>query len=348
MPKNKKEIEAETEKQSQRFNGGMLIMLIAPAFMACYYYGLRALMLLVVSILAAVLCEGLGGMVMRRKKTTLYDLNAVFTGAVIALMLPASAPFYLAVFGSAFAVIVAKIPFGGTKNAPFVPAAAGFAFLCVCWPSEVFNYPIISSQFGAAASDVSSASLASMLQAGNYLRLNLISVFDILSGSIPGPMGAGSILVLLAASIYFIFTRPSALLNTLGFVLGCAAIALLFPRIPLRQDLAGRLSSMVLELCSGMLVFTALFILPDPATSPQSNNPHRLFYGIFSGVLCMMMRYFGAFEEGACFAILLSNASWPFVENRLNGLTVYISKKRSKKPASPAAVIKNGGDADAE
>ena len=91
MPKSKKEIAADMDKQNQRFFGGMLIMLAAPAVMACYFYGLRAFFLLAVSILSAVLCEALGGLIMRSKKNALFDLNAVFTGTVIALMLPASA-----------------------------------------------------------------------------------------------------------------------------------------------------------------------------------------------------------------------------------------------------------------
>jgi len=336
------------DKQNQRFFGGMLIMLAAPAVMACYFYGLRAFFLLTVSILSAVLCEALGGLIMRSKKNALFDLNAVFTGTVIALMLPASAPVFLAATGSAFAIIVAKIPFGGAKGAPFVPAAAGFAFLCVCWPGEVFNYPIVSANFGAVittgAHMVSGTSIGSMLHAGNSMRLNIITVFDIISGNIPGPMGAGSILVLLAASAYLLFTRPTALLNTLGFILSCAAMSLLFPRV-----FTGRLSSVFLELCSGMLVFAALFLLPDPATSPQKSNLHRLYYGIFSGVLCMLMRYFGAFEEGVCFALLLSNASWPFAEKQLEKFEELYRKKSNKNTESAlAAAIKQGGGADGE
>ncbi|MEI6578028.1 MAG: RnfABCDGE type electron transport complex subunit D, partial [Eubacteriales bacterium] len=321
-----------------------------PAIMAYYFYGLKVFVMLTVSILTAVVCEGLGGLFMRRKKTTLYDLNEVFTGAVIALMLPALDSVLLPVIGSAFAIIVAKLPFGGTKSAPFVPAAAGFAFLCVCWPSEVFNYTVASAQFGAAASNVTGTSIASMLQSGNSLRLNLVSIFDILSGNFPGPMGAGSIMVMLAASIYMLFTRPSALLNTLGYILSCAAIALLFPRGHNLFDLnfQDRFSSLVLELCSGTLVFTALFLLPDPATSPKNNNLHRLYYGIFSGVLCMLMRYFGAFEEGACFALLLSNASWPFIENRLNKYKQPAVNEFNKRRTPMASVKKNGGYADGE
>ncbi len=338
MAKSKNEIAAEAEKQTQRFYLDMLIMLAAPIFMAWYYYGIRALFLLAVSVSTAVLCEVAGSFIVHRKRKPLYDFNAVFTGAVIVLMLPSSFPFAFAAAGTAFAIIVAKIPFGGTKDAPFVPAAAGFAFLCVCWPAEVFTYPIVATQA------VTSTSIAAMLQSGNFIRLNIINLFDILTGNIPGPMGTGCILILLAASFYLCVKKPVALLNTLGFILSCAVLALIFPRVQV-YSFSSLLSSPAAELSAGSLFFAALFLIPDPATSPNKAF-HRFCHGIFSGIFCMLMRYFGAFEEGVCFAVLLSNVLWPIVENRLLKITGTGFKNR-RKDSLPSAVAADGGDADA-
>jgi len=343
MPKNKEAAPDAAVKEPRNFYGGMLIMLAGPAFMACYFYGFQALLLLAVSVLSAVLSEAFCSLILRRKDSGLADLNAVFTGAVIALMLPANAPLFLAATGSIFAVLAAKLPFGGAKTAPFMPAAAGFAFLCVCWPGKVFHYPAVTAQFGAAA-PFAGESLASLLHNGNSLSLNFINVFDILAGNVPGPMGAGCILVILASSCYLLFTRPKTLLAPLGYAAGCAVSALLFPRVS-----TGHFSSMFLELCSGTLVFTALFLLPDPAVSPQGGNLRRAGYGVLSGVLCMVMRHFGAYEEGACFALLLSNAVWPFIENRLGGKRSAAGKKSVNNLfAGSAPAVKNGGGAHGE
>lgn len=65
-----------------------------------------------------------------------------------------------------------------------------------------------------------------------------------------------------------------------------------------------------MEISAGMLVFTALFLLPNPATLPKTHL-QRLLYGMAAGGICMLLRYFGAYEEGACFAVLLMNAVWP-------------------------------------
>lgn len=344
MPEIKKKTGISLKKQTQRFYLDMLIMLAAPVAMAWYYYGARALALLAVCVAASAFCDAVGGVIVKRKRMSPYDFNAIFTGAVIALMLPATFPFAFAAAGSAFAVIVAKIPFGGTKGALFVPAAAGFAFLCICWPSDVFSYPVISAQTGAAiasgADFAAGTSLASMLRSGHSLMPNLINYFDMLSGNMPGPMGTGSILVLAASSVYLLIRKPAVLLNTLGFLLSCGVMALLHQRVG-----TGPLSSLISEICSGALVFAALFLVTDLSTSPEKPL-HRLLYGILTGILCMVMRYFGAFEEGVCFAVLLSNAAWPFAERRLNKLGGFFPQKNKSELSSAVSAAKGGGADD--
>ena len=348
MPANKTALSAEKQAQKNFLN--MLVMLAAPAAIAWYYYGFRSLLLIAVCIGSAAVCDIIGSLLIKNKKKTLYDFSAVFTGAVIAMMLPASFPFALAAAGCAFAVIVMKLPFGGTKSAPFMPAAGGFAFMCVCWPEKVFDYPAISAQFkllsSAVATGMPGTSLAGMLHAGNSMRINSVSLLNFVTGNFPGPMGTGCILVLIAAAVYFLFTRPGVLLNSLGMVVSCGIFALLFPRIIIGSDaFIGRLSSAVFELCSGSLVFAALFILTDNAASPQKPL-HRLLYGALTGTLCMLLRCFGVFEEGVCFAVLLSNAAWPLTESRLDRGFSNAAKKTGKKPAAPS-IAEKGGGADA-
>lgn len=327
------------EAQTTRFYRDMVIMLCAPLVMAVYYYGLRVLVLAGVCVLTAVVCEFTGLLLMRRKIGDSFDFHCVFVGLVIALMLPATAPLSLGVTGASFAIIAAKLPFGNARGTLFVSPAAGFAFLCVCWPTLVFDYPPIGG-FGAsvAAFQTVGSSLTSMLSTGYSLRLTIIHIFDILSGNVPGPMGTGSILVLIAASSYLLIRRPGALLNTLGYLAGCAVMAAVFPRVQ-----SGRLSSVFLELCSGMLFFTAVFLLTDPATSPKKPL-YRFYYGLFAGVLCMLLRYFGAYEEGACFALLIANALWPFAESRLDKLKIRLTRK-TRTPVTPNTA--RGGVADA-
>ena len=348
-------IELSAEKQTQKNNLNMLVMLAAPLVMAWYYYGLRALLLTAVCAVSAVVCDFAGGLAIRRKRKQTYDFSALLTGILIALMLPADFRFSFAAAGCAFAVIAVKLPFGGGTSVPFVPAAAGFAFICVCWPADVFRYPAITAQFDlfalAAPGGVSGTSLAAMLKAGDSMRLTPVTVLNLLTGNFSGPMGTGCILVILAASVYFLFTRPGVLFNTLGMLAACGVMALLFPRIFIDPDLVfGKglfnrlLSSALLELCSGALVFAAFFLLTQGAASPKKPL-RRLLYGAFAGTVCMALRLFGVFEEGVCFAVLLADAAWPVLETGLDKYGKTVLKTFRKSLPVPSASMQ-GGDAD--
>ncbi len=300
----------------------MLLMLVAPVVMAWYYYGTSVFRTVIVSVLTAALLEFITGL-MSKRMGTLKDLNAVFTGALIALMLPANSSPLLAAAGSAFAILIAKMPFGGTRTAPFMPAAAGVAFICLCRPQAVFTYPPVG--FVSQNTVGTGVSLASMLKLNQSVSLNVISFFNVFIGNIAGPVGATCTMVLIGAAVFLAIRQPKSAINSAGFLLGSAIMAMLFPRV-----LNGILTSLVFELCSGMLIFTALFLITDPATSPR-RPLSRFLYGMFAGILCMVMRYFGVFEEGAFFAVLISSAVWPLITAWIKRTVRYIDKKRSRK-----------------
>ncbi|NLP47402.1 MAG: RnfABCDGE type electron transport complex subunit D [Clostridiales bacterium] len=296
------------EKQSRQNSLSLALMLLGSLAMAWYNYGPRALALTAVCIAGTTISDFAGLLIVKSRKREVYDFSAPLTGLLIALMLPADFPFSFALMGCVFAVIVAKLPFGGVKGELLNPAAAGLAFLSVSRPVALFAYPkvidhtgVFSAKEGLAAGG---ESLASMLQLGDSMRLNHINFFKLLTGAFPGPMGTGCIIVLLAGGFYFIFRQPEALLNFFGMITAGAALSFLFPRV-----LTGRLSSLVFELMSGAFIFAALFLITDQASSPVKKT-HRFLYGAFAGGLAMALRYFGVFEEGVWFAVLLANAGW--------------------------------------
>ena len=294
-----------TEKQTRLFWLDMLAMLALPCVSAWYFYGGQALKLLAVSVLSAVVCE-LFGCIILKTRISVGDLSAVATGLMIALMLPASAPVWLPACGSAFAIVVAKLPFGRVERLPFSPAAAGMAFLTVCFPQLVFAYPKVSSTLSGTG-----VSLAAMLAHNTSLSLGSVRAIDMLTGNFPGPMGASCILVLLGSAIYMLIRRTKLFISAAGFLTGGALVALCLPRV------ASLLPSVVMELCAGTMLFAALFLITEPGAQPE--RPLRqLLFGFFGGALCLIMRRFGAFEESACFAVLLTQAARPAAERWLN------------------------------
>lgn len=298
-----------------------LIMLAAPCCMAFSFYGARSLLVIAVSIAAAVITDALGGIVIN-KKTDLKDLSSVFTGAAIALMMPAGIPLYVPVFSSVFAVAVAKIPFGSSGRTPFVPAAAGFAFASVCFKEQVFSYTL-----GVEDKVFGSESLGSMLIRGSAVRVGAANIFDIFIGNVAGPMGTGCILLMIACAAYLLVRRPKALLSSAGFVAACTVMIAVFPRAA-----ASAGTNIICELCSGSLMFAAVFLLTDEANLPKKAL-NRTVYGALCGFICMGMRYMGAYEETVCFAVLLTNALSPVLGSAIDNMP-----KIAKK--SPATEVK--------
>lgn len=285
------------------FTADILIMLIPFCLLSVYFYGITAVKLIFAGIITSIVCD-FTGCILLKKENELSDLSAVNTGIITALLLSSSTPVYIAVITCAFAICVGKLPFGNYKNSPFTPAAVGIAFACVCFPDYIFNYAPSLRDTG-----IFTSSLASMLTQGTTVNMTAPGLFSILIGNCPGPIGATCTLALLATLIYLLIRKPNAFFSAAGFICICCLFAVLFPRV-----LSGRQASVLMELCSGMLMFTAIFLIPWP--NKEFSSPlSALLYGITGGIFQMLIRYFGAFEEGAVFAVLFCDAiSFLFVK----------------------------------
>lgn len=289
-------MQAKKTENKIPFTADILIMLIPFCLLSVYFYGLTAVKLIFASIITAIICD-FTGCVLLKREIELSDLSAVNTGIITSLLLSSSTPVYVAVLTCAFAICVGKLPFGNYKNSPFTPAAVGIAFAIVCFPDYMFNYIPSLRDTG-----IFTSSLASMLTQGNTVNMTVPGLLSILVGNCPGPIGATCTAALLATLVYLLIRRPYAFFSAAGFISICCLFAVLFPRV-----LSGRQASVLMELCSGMLMFTAVFLIPWP--NKEFSSPlSALLYGITGGVFQMLIRYFGTFEEGAVFAVLFCDA----------------------------------------
>ena len=322
----------------------MIIVLVAPAVMACYYYGLRALLLIAVSAATAVLCELLGCKLFK-STPCISDFSSLATGIAIALCLPASSPWWLALIACSFAVIAAKLPFGTSRGNMFVPAAAGIAFVTICMSDKLFAYPAVPdgiTKLVALGSEdfVSGESISRMLSQGNSIGTNLIKYIDVFVGNIAGPMGATCAVALLGGLVYLLFRRPKNAITTLCYFAVCIVFAFLFPRIS-----AQRYVSVFMELNSGLLFFAGLVFLNNEAIAPK-RFVAKACYGAVAGLFVMLLRYAGGFEDSTVFAILLINAIAPAFDKRLP-LTKREKKAevqlQAEKPFTETLAEENGG-----
>lgn len=303
-----------------------LVISLALFVVGVYINGMQAVYQVLVCVVSAVISEFLGFHVLLKKKT-ISDLSAVMTGFVIALLLPASAPLWIGTLASAFAILIAKLPFGDSRNAPFFPAAAGFCFAAMFFPNEVFTYPAvtdtINSLFVGQESFMKGITLIDMLKSGDSLTFNVFGFSKILSGNIPGAIGTTSLLALLGAIGYLLVRNPERLISTAGFVFFSGFIAFVFPRIN-----AGRFTSIIMELCAGSLLFVAVVLLNNPVTVPKKPLT-SLVYGLVAGLIAMLLRYFSKTYDTSVFTLLIMNALWP-VFSLNTGFTKKVIRKEAK------------------
>ena len=302
--------------------GGVLLCLAPLTAFSCLYYGVRPLLLVLVGLVTAVLTEVFGAAVSHRRPK-LNDGTSAVTGALIGCMMSPLTPFWVPAMGALFAIGVVKMPFGGTGRNVFNPAAAGMAFCIICFPTRLFTYPDPTLNPSLPLTDTSSVITA--LSPAAQLSHSASSPIDWLSlitGSFAGPIGSAGVIVLLACALYLWMRRSGSLLITVPYLVTCAILAVAFPR---------SLSShaLLMELCTGLLLFTGVFLLCDPVTAPR-HLVARVCYGVLAAVLVMGLRHFGRFECCECFAVLIVNALAPVLDRTCWRLTDAVSEVMSR------------------
>ena len=290
------------------YSSDMLIIGTALLICGIYINGINALWHAVVCMAVSVLSEYVCFHIFL-KKQTLGDLSALATGLIISLLLPAAAPLWLSAMAASFSIFAVKLPFGGARYSPFVPAAAGICFVSLSFPKEMFTYAAEQSigMFSTEEGFVAGTTLLDILSSGKSVSLNTFGRIALFSGTYPGAIGTTSLLMMIAAMLYLFVRRPGRLYSTVGFIGACIAFSVLFPRVN-----SSLVSSAVLELSAGSLLFTAVLLINDPVTSPRQPDK-ALIYGAAAGVLCMLLRHFAKIEDTACFAVILINALWPAI-----------------------------------
>ena len=278
----------------------VVIALIPAMIGAIYFFGLRSLVVMAVSVAACVVFEWLSRKLLK-KDCTVGDCSAVVTGILLALVCPATIPYWTIIIGDFFAIVVVKQLFGGIGCNFLNPALAGRAFL--------FSYPVIMttwtkvgtslSIFGSNADAVTAATPMASLHQGLLPDSGLL---DCLIGNIGGSMGETSALLLLAGLVYLLVRKVINIRIPLAYVGTVAVIAFLFPQGNERLIWTG-----YQVLCGGLLL-GAIFMATDYATSPVTKWG-QVIYGIGCGVITMAIRYFGSYAEGVSYAILIMNVT---------------------------------------
>lgn len=267
-----------------------VLIALFPAFLwGVWVFGVNALLMPLISVVACVFFEYITEKILRRP-VTVRDLSAVVTGLLLGFNLPANNSYFLPVLGAAFAIIVVKQLFGGLGKNFVNPALAARVFLFLSFPTQMTRFPV---PFSRSAEIVAGATPRAGGAAG---------LFDLFFGRTGGCIGEVSAFLLLLGGVYLLCRRVITYQIPVSYLLTVAVLTLLFPS-------AGTFLSvqfMLRELFSGGLMLGAIFMATDYVTSPVTSRG-RLIFGVGCGLLTVFFRYFGSYPEGVSFAILVMN-----------------------------------------
>jgi electron transport complex protein RnfD len=291
---------------------------LLPAFVyAVHIFGERVILLTLLSVVSAVGMEYLFGRIAKRK-ITISDGSAVVTGMLLAFNISSSSPWWLPVVGSAFAIFVVKLIFGGIGYNIFNPALAGRAFLMASWPrimASSWAVPIGGSLSGLpteALDGISQATPLTLLKV-NPARLiaeALNSTYMLKSlffGNVGGCIGETSALLLLVGALYLFIRRYADWKISLGYigsVFGFSGILYYLGKTPAMP---------IFHILSGGVMLGGLFMATDPVTSPVTIKG-RWIFGIGGGLICVLIRVWGGYPEGVSYSILIMNMFVPLLD----------------------------------
>lgn len=266
----------------------VVIALLPTLIAGSIVLGMRALLVAGVSMIFAVVFEGLFCMVLK-KKNTITDGSALVTGLLFALTLPVSVPLWQVIVGDFFAIIIIKGLFGGLGQNIFNPALAARAFVLLIYPVGVTRYPLLD---GVSTATPMHQMVMNMLPSE--------SILDMFLGNCAGSIGEICSVALLIGGAYLVYREVISVRIPAVYVGTVAVLSFVF----FKTDSA--FTWMMYNILSGGLLLGAIFMATDYVTSPV-NKKGQIIYGIGCGALTLFFRYYGLYPEGVTYAILIMN-----------------------------------------
>jgi electron transport complex protein RnfD len=316
--------------------------LLPVLLLSIYVFGLRGLIITLVSVISCVVVEAVCQKALGRP-VTVTDGSAVLTGILMAFVIPPGVPYWLPAIGSVAAIFINKELMGGLGFNVWNPALVGRALLTAAFPvymTAAWLPPVdwAHSPLGVFLSpgSVDAVSTATPLQVLKQYGLDaLLKQFggfgtiyrDFFLGIRPGCIGETSALLILLGGLFLMLRgiitwhTPISTLATVAVLTWIFGGETWFGGHPL------------IHILSGGIMLGAFYMATDYVTSPSVKSG-QIIFGIGVGALTVLIRLKGGYPEGVCYAILLMNCLTP-------ALNEWFQPKRFAPPKqAPVAAIK--------
>ena len=317
-----------------------VVLALSPAlFAAVFFFGINTLFLTLYSIIAALLTEA-AIQKFRKIPITVSDGSAVVTGILVAFNINSSAPWWLPVVGSIFAIAIGKQIFGGLGFNVFNPALLARAFLLASWPTLMTSgwkatSPLINlwqnsinglqnlpQNIPSAITSATPLGVAKVIRDSSIIDhetadivmnklANMDTIQHLFWGNIGGVIGEVSAFALLFGAAYLAYR------HIIEWRIPVSYIGTVFVLTYVFGGLNGLFSASIMlpifHIFSGGLILGAFFMATDMVTTPMTRKGAFIF-GLGCGVMTSAIRLWGAYPEGVSFSILFMNALTPLID----------------------------------
>lgn len=306
-------------RSKQTIESVMLDVIIAltPALLCgLYYFGLRALIIIALSVGSCLLGEFLFNKITKSTQT-IGDLSAVITGLLLSFSLPVATPYYIPVVGGLFAIVVVKMIFGGLGQNFANPALAARAFLLASYPVAMTTWTAPVNNLFSMDAVTTATPIALINESEVAYTLTNADFMSALFGNVGGSIGETSALAVIAGGIYLLAR------HTISWRIPVTFIGSFFVMAFINR---GAFDMAIYEVLLGSVLLGAFFMATDYTTSPMSAKG-QLIFGLGCGILTYTIRTWGAFPEGVTYAILLMNLTVPLLDRYMKPRVFGTSKK---------------------
>lgn len=283
-----------TRDSSRRIMLDVIIALLPAAVAGVVIFGMKALGIIAVCVVSAVISEALFNLAVG-KKQTVGDLSAVVTGLLLALNLSTNVPLWQCVVGTVFSIVVVKCLFGGLGKNFANPAITGRVFMLLAFSAVAGGANPTVVELEASATPLELLAQNSEAAPG---------IMDLFLGLHGGAIGETCCLALLIGFAWLLFRRVikwHVPVIFTGTVFVCYLLA------------SGSFSFALAEILAGGLFIGAIFMATDYVTSPITLKG-KMVFALGCGLVTFAIRYFFAYPEGVSFSILAMNILTPYIE----------------------------------
>ena len=304
----------------------VIIALLPAMGWSIYCFGIKALVLTLVSVVSCVFFEWAYRKLMK-KSCMVGDLSAVVTGMLLSFVCPVDLPWWVIIIGAFFSIVVVKQLYGGIGCNFLNPALAGRAFLLASYATAMTTWAIPKIRPDVTSAATPMAIMKEGTEEAFTTLMSNYSIGDMFIGKVGGSLGEVSALCLLVGDIYLLIRKVISWQIPVAYI-GTVAILTLIAA-PAGMD---NVQYMLYNVFGGGLMLGAIFMATDYATSPVT-KPGQLIFGIGCGLLTCFIRRFGSYPEGVCYSILIMNCTTWLLDKYIRP-TIYGAVKKEKKEAA--------------